>query len=88
MTDTWVYGFELVLDDCNDADAGHQGDTDHLEADVQPLHGGVAGKQTSLVLLQTLFVLLLKPAQGPHMSSTLWDTNLISNSELALGYDC
>ena len=57
---TRVDGFELVLDDGDHADARHHDNADHLQADVQPLHGGVAKEQTALVLLQTPLVLLLK----------------------------
>ena len=59
---TWVYRAVVVLEDGDGADAGNQGDPDQLQADVQPLHGGVAYEQAALVVVQAPHALLLKPA--------------------------
>ena len=58
---TWIDRVEVVLDDGDHPDARHHSYTDQLQADVQPLHGGVAKEQAALVLLQTPGDLLLKP---------------------------
>lgn len=51
----------LVLDDSNHGKAGHHSNANQLQADAQPLAGGVAKEQAALVLLQTLGDLLFKP---------------------------
>lgn len=56
-----------MLDDCDDANPGHHGNTYHLEPDVEPLHGSIAGEQTALILLQAAFVLCLESTGEHHM---------------------
>lgn len=51
-----------MLDDSNHTEAGYYSDTNQLQADVQPLHGGVAEEQAALVLFQAPGALLLKSA--------------------------
>lgn len=58
-----------MLDDCDDANAGHHGNTYHLEPDVEPLHGSIAGEQTALILLQATFVLRLKSTREHHVTT-------------------
>lgn len=59
---TWVNGFELMLDHSDHTDAGYYSDTNHLQPNVQPLHGSVTVEETALILFQAPLILLLKPA--------------------------
>lgn len=62
-----------MLEDSDQRQAGHHSDSDHLQADVQPLHGSVAQEKTALVLLQTSNVFLHKPGK-PQTVLTLFFT--------------
>lgn len=53
----------LVLDDGKSCDGGNHSNPNHLQADVQPLHRCVAGKEAALVLLQMQLILQLKPGR-------------------------
>lgn len=59
---TWIDGFELMLDHSDHADAGYYGNTNHLQPNVQPLHGSITVEETSLILFYTPLILLLKSA--------------------------
>ncbi len=59
---TWINRFKLVLDDGDHSEARYHNNTNELQPDVQPLHGGVAEEHAALTLLQTPGALLLKPA--------------------------
>lgn len=50
-----------MLHDGDHPEARHHSNANQLQADVQPLHGGVAKEQAALVLLQTSGDLILKP---------------------------
>lgn len=50
-----------MLDDSDHPQDTHHSNTNQLQADVQPLHGGIAQELASLVQVQTLSALLLKP---------------------------
>lgn len=50
-----------MLDHGDCPQAAHHGDTDQLQADVQPLHGGRAEEAAALVQLQAPGVFFLKP---------------------------
>lgn len=51
-----------MLDHSDHTDAGYYSDTDHLQPNVQPLHGSITVKETALILFQTPLILLLKSA--------------------------
>lgn len=59
---TWIHRRKLVLDDSDRAKARYHSNANQLQADVQPLHGGIAEEQAALVPLQPPGALLLKPA--------------------------
>ena len=60
-----------MLDDGDRAEARHHGDSDKLQTDVQPLHGGVAQEQAALVLLQTPGDFLLKPGPTTEIKKSI-----------------
>lgn len=70
---TWINRTKLVLDHSDHAEARHHSDANQLQADVQPLHGGVAKEQAALVLLQTFSTLLLKPGRTERIGDCTCD---------------
>lgn len=51
-----------MLDHSDHTDDGYYSDADHLQPNVQPLHGSITVKETALILFQTPLILLLKSA--------------------------
>lgn len=60
---TWICQLLLVLDDGNPRNSSNHSNPNHLQANVQPFHHCVAGKEAALVLLQTQLILQLKPVR-------------------------
>lgn len=67
---TWISQLLLVLDDGDSCDSSNHSDPNHLQADVQPLHCRVAGKEAALVLLQVQLILQLKPGRSTTEAHT------------------